>query len=155
MGYNCSLRSLNLRQIFCASLAALLSPLFVFATDIDRIRDLNQQILSDLSSKNARRSAASDAAFRERANLLRAVIADDPAAARGLLLSPGILRDLRNRHAVDGSLIERTFAYTGPVEATVVDLPREKRSVRSYLFESGGRSDYCSWRPGNNAGMRR
>lgn len=148
MGYNCSLRSLNLRQILCAPLAALLSPLFVFATDIDRIRDLNQQILSDLSSKNARRSAASDAAFRERANLLKAVIADNPAAARDLLLSPALLRDLRDRHAVDGSLIERTFAYTGPVEATVVDLQREKRSVRSYLFVSGGETITARGGPG-------
>jgi M6 family metalloprotease-like protein len=137
-----------LRQILCAPLVALLSPLIVFATGIDRIRDLNQRILSDLSSKNARRSAASDTAFRERANLLRAVIADDPAAARDLLLSPGILRDLRNRHAVDGSLIERTFAYTGPVEATVVDLPREKRSVRSYLFESAGETITAHGGPG-------
>ena len=121
-----------------ASLAVLIPSFCLFASDIDRVRELNQQILQDMSGKSVRRSAASADALRERAALLNDLIARDPVSARGLLLSPQTLQDLRTRQASDGKLLERTFAYTGPVESTVVDQPREKRSLHSYLFESGG-----------------
>ena len=120
-------------------LAALASSLSLFASDIDRIRELNQQILTDVNSKSARRNASSDSALRERASLLNALITSDPLTARGLLPSPETLRDLRNRQA-DGMLLERTFAYKGPVESTVIDQPQKKRSLHSYLFESDGDS---------------
>lgn len=123
-----------------ASLAALSCSFCAIAADIDRIRELNALILADSSGKSARRSAASDSLLRERAALLRTALAEDPAAARTLLLRPETLRDLRSLAGADTSIIERPFAYTGPVEVKVLDSPSERRSVQSYAFEVGGES---------------
>lgn len=124
-----------------------LSCLSVLASDVDRIRELNQQIASGSSSKSTRRDSASQGLIRERAALLNELMARNPAAARELLLSPPVLRDLRET-GTDRSLLERPFAYRGPVEASILDLPREKRAVNTYTFESGGETITAHGAPG-------
>ncbi|HYI95100.1 MAG TPA: hypothetical protein VEX68_16260, partial [Bryobacteraceae bacterium] len=126
------------RFLIHASLMTLVSPLFVYGSDIDRVRELNQQILSNLSTKNERHAADSNALWKERAELLGGIIAEDPASALKLLLRPEELRGLRNRS--NEGFFEKTFAYSGPVESSVADERHRKRSVRSYVFESGGQT---------------
>lgn len=129
---------INLRPILIGASLTLVSSLCVFAADVDRVRELNQQILTSLDQKSARRSTATDSVLREREALLREVIATDPIAARDLILDSTALRTLRSQDVVDERLLERPFAFTGPAESSIIDQPRLKRSIRSYLFERNG-----------------
>jgi hypothetical protein len=119
------------------SFAALAASVCLLASDADRIRELNAQIQSELKVKQPRRSAASDAAFRERASLLGDLIVSDPTTARSLLLPPHALAEIRSRQTTPASLLERPLAYMGSVETSVADMPNARRSEYRYSFQSG------------------
>ena len=123
-------------HISWAIAASAFLPYLVLASDVERIRELNQQIIAETNAKSVRRQASD--AIRERASLLSSAIATDPTTAKSLFLAPATLQNLRAQRGVDASLLEHAFAYTGPVETTVQDQPALKRSIQTYVFESGG-----------------
>ena len=59
----CSELTICVRLLVVRHVAVLIPSLCLFASDVDRVRELNRQILQDVSSKSVRRSAASASFF--------------------------------------------------------------------------------------------
>lgn len=104
----------------------------------DRIRSINSQLTEAAQQKNTRAATQLRPLLQERYDGLYRLVASDPAAAKALLLEPGVAAEWRLSDSSAAALLESAESYDGQAEVIVAD-PQDPvaQPVWIYRFYSG------------------